>query len=95
MRIYVGDAFDVVAERKQTDYRAVAKNVSESEYQIALRNHKDSAVSVEIREPVGGDWEVLSSNFKWKKLDVGTIGFTIPVEKDGAATLTYRVRIKY
>lgn len=95
VKIYVGNAFDVVCERKQLDYKKIASNQAEMEYQIALRNHKDSAVTVEVREPVGGDWEVVSFNIKWTKLDATTIGFSIPVEKDGAATLDYRVRVKW
>jgi hypothetical protein len=95
LRIYVGNAFDVVCERKQTDYKKLASNLYELEYQISLRNHKDAPVTVEVREPVGGDWEVVSSNFQWTKLDSSTIGFQIPVEKDGTATLDYRVRVKW
>lgn len=95
LRIYVGDAFDVVCERKQTDYKRLAPDLFEMEYQIALRNHKDGPVTVEVREPIGGDWEVLNANFKWTKLDASTIAFSIPVEKDGAATLDYRVRVKW
>jgi hypothetical protein len=95
LRIYVGNAFDVVAERKEMDYRRLAPNLFEEEFQIAIRNHKDAPVTVEVREPVGGDWEVLSSSYKWTKLDAFTIGFSVPVEKDGSATLDYRVRIKY
>jgi hypothetical protein len=95
VRVYTGNSFDVVCERKQTDYKRLAGNLFEMEYEIALRNHKDGPVSVEVREPVGGDWEVQSSNFKWTKLDATTIGFDIPVAKDGSATLTYRVRVKY
>jgi hypothetical protein len=95
VKIYVGNAFDVVCERKQTDYKKLASNLYEMEYEITLRNHKDGPVNVEVREPVGGDWEVLNSNFKPEKLDATTIGFQIPVEKDGSATLTYRVRVKW
>jgi hypothetical protein len=95
VRIYVGDAFDVVCERKQTDYKRLAANLSEMEYQITLRNHKDGPVTVEVREPVGGDWEVLSANFKPTKLDSSTIGFRVPVERQGSATLDYRVRTKW
>jgi hypothetical protein len=95
VKIYVGNAFDVVCERKQTDYKKLASNLYEMEYEIALRNHKDGPVTVEVREPVGGDWEVVNSNFKPEKLDATTIGFQIPVEKDGTATLTYRVRVKW
>jgi hypothetical protein len=94
LRIYVGNAFDVVCERKQTDYKRLASDLYELEFQITLRNHKDSAVTVEVREPVGGDWEVENSNYKWTKLDSSTIGFEIPVDQDGTATLDYRVRVK-
>ena len=40
-------------------------------------------MTVEVNEPIGGDWEVLNSNYKWTKLDSSTIGFEIPVDKDG------------
>jgi hypothetical protein len=95
LKIYTGNAFDVVCERKQTDYKKVENRLYEMEYQITLRNHKDGPVTVEVREPVGGDWEVLNSNYKWTKLDASTIGFEIPVDKDGTATLDYRVRVKW
>lgn len=95
VRIYVGNAFDVVCERKQTDYKKIAGDTYEMEYQITLRNHKDNDVTVDVREPVGGDWEVLNSTYKPAKLDSSTIGFEIPVEKNGSATLDYRVRVKW
>ncbi|MGH9747973.1 MAG: DUF4139 domain-containing protein [Candidatus Acidiferrales bacterium] len=95
LKIHVGDAFDVVCERKETDYKKISSNSAELAYAITLRNHKDAPVRVEVREPIGGDWEVLTSNFKWTKLDSSTVGFSIPVEKDAAATLEYRVRVKW
>ena len=95
VRIYVGNAFDVVCERKQTDYQKISGDTFEMEYQITLRNHKDSDVTVDVREPVGGDWQVLNSTYKPAKLDSSTIGFEIPVAKNGSATLDYRVRVKW
>jgi hypothetical protein len=95
VRVHVGDAFDVICERKQMDYKKLAPGLYEMEYQIALRNHKSGPVTVEVREPIGGDWEIVNSNYKAEKLDSTTIGFSIPVEKDGAATLDYRVRVKW
>ena len=95
LKIYVGNAFDVVCERKLIDYKKLDKNLYEMEFQITLRNHKDTPVTVEAREPVGGDWEVVNSNLKWTKLDATTISFEIPVDKDGTATLDYRVRVKW
>lgn len=95
LRIYTGNAFDVVCERKEMDYKKIATDVVELEYAITLRNHKDTPVTVEVREPVGGDWQVENSNFKWMKLDATAIGFEIPVDKDGTTTLDYRVRVKW
>jgi hypothetical protein len=95
LKIYVGNAFDIVCERKQLDYKKLANNLYEMEYQITLRNHKDVPVTVEALEPIGGDWEVVNSNLKWTKLDATTISFEIPVEKNGTATLNYRVRVKW
>jgi len=95
LRIHVGDAFDVVCERKQLDYKKLGPNLYEMEYQIVLRNHKEGAVTVEVREPVGGDWEVENSNFAPTKLDSSTIGFSVPVTKDGNAVLDYRVRVRW
>jgi hypothetical protein len=95
LRIYVGNAFDVVCERKRTDYKRIDSDLFEMAYQITLRNHKEGPVTVEVREPIGGDWDVLNSNYKWTKLDASTIGFEIPVDKDGTATLDYRVRVKW
>jgi hypothetical protein len=95
LKIYVGNAFDIVCERKLLDYKKLAGNLYEMEYQITLRNHKDVPVTIEAREPIGGDWEVVNSNLKWTKLDATTISFEIPVEQNGTATLDYRVRVKW
>lgn len=95
VELHVGDAFDIVSERKQTDYRKIADRVYEMEFEIALRNQKTTAITVEVKEPLGGDWEVLSSSQKWTKLDSSTLGFSVPVEANGATVLTYRVRVHW
>ena len=93
--IHVGNAFDVICERKETDYRKLSNELFELEYQITLRNHKTSDVTVEVREPIGGDWEIEKSSYKWTKLDATTVSFQVPVAKDGTSTLDYRVRVKW
>ncbi|HWF14463.1 MAG TPA: hypothetical protein VG272_12045, partial [Candidatus Acidoferrales bacterium] len=65
--LLIGDAFDIVAERKQTDYKKVADRLYEFEYEITLRNHKDGPITVEVNEPIGGDWEMVSSTYKFTK----------------------------
>jgi hypothetical protein len=60
VRIKMGEAFDVVGDRRQMEWRAVSSCVSESAWEIELRNHKDEQAEVQVWEPVGGDWEILS-----------------------------------
>lgn len=91
----IGNAFDITARRRQTDFQVVAQRVFESAFQVTLRNHKTEPVTVQVREPVGGSWQVLQSNFPAKKLNASTLEFDVPVAAGGSATLTYRVRVTY
>jgi hypothetical protein len=93
----VGDAFDVVADRVQTDYRAVAggRYDVEVEFEIKIRNHKEEAVTVTVREPMFGDWKVLSSTFPAQRRDAATLEFEVPVARDAEAVLRYRVAIDW
>src|SRR5437870_4823917 len=93
--IHIGNAFDVVAEHKQTDYKHVDTHTWEFEYEITLRNHKDIPIVVQVNEPIGGDWEMLSSNYKYTKTAAFAAQFNVPVAKDGTAVLKYRVRAKW
>jgi hypothetical protein len=93
--LHTGNAFDIVAERKQTDFRALGSNLYEMEYEITLRNHKTTPIAVEVNEPIGGDWQMLSSTFAWTKTAAFAAQFTVPVEKDGTSVLRYRVRVHW
>jgi hypothetical protein len=95
INIKIGNAFDVVCERKQTDFRKIATNVYELEYEITLRNHKTSAIAVDLNEPIGGTWEVLRSSHRWTKTDAWALQFNTPVASDGTSIVRYRVRITY
>src|SRR6266436_411621 len=93
--VHIGNAFDIVAERKQTDYKSIATGVWEMEFEITLRNHKDSPITVEVNEPIGGDWEMLSSTYKFTKTAAWAAQFKVPVAKDGTSVLKYRIRAKW
>lgn len=95
VKLHVGDAFDVVADRTQTDYRAISRRQSESAYEISIRNRKEEDVTVTVREPVGGDWEIVQSSLPWKKLDARTVEFEVPVPKGQEVKLAYRVRVRW
>jgi hypothetical protein len=95
LRVKLGDAFDVAASRKQTDWKKIASDTYETAFEITLRNHKTEDVVVKVVEPVPGDWSMLSSSHPWKKGDAFTAEFSIPVPKDKEAKLLYRVRMRY
>jgi hypothetical protein len=93
--LHIGDAFDIVAERKQTDYKKLSDRLYEFEYEITLRNHKPAPITVQVNEPIGGDWEVVNSTYKFTKTAAFAAQFDVPVDKDGTSVLKYRVRVKY
>ena len=95
VRIKTGNAFDVVGERAQKEWRKIAEGVWEVEWEITLRNHKTADQTVTVIEPVPGDWQVLSSTHRFEKLDSHTLKYEIPVPREGAAKLVYRVRLRY
>ncbi len=95
IRIKVGEAFDVVADRRQMDYDVLSSCVSESAWQIDLRNHKDDDIEVEVVEPVGGDWEVVSASHDYRQEDAWTLAFRPGVEAGGETRVEYRVRVRW
>ena len=95
LRIKMGEAFDVVGDRVQTDFDVISSCVSESQWRIDLRNHKDEDVEVLLVEPVGGDWQILSSSHPYQQLDAFTFTFEPEVEADGETRVEYRVRVRW
>ncbi|OGW36351.1 MAG: DUF4139 domain-containing protein [Nitrospirae bacterium RBG_13_39_12] len=95
VRVKLGDAFDVVGSRKQTDWKKIAYDTYEAGFEISLRNHKKEDVVVKVIEPIPGDWKMLSSSHNYKKTEAFTAEFNIPVPKDKETKLTYRVRMRF
>jgi hypothetical protein len=95
VRIKMGEAFDVVGERVQKDWKRIGSNLYEIEWEITLRNHKKEAVTIEVIEPMPGDWEILKTTHPHEKLQAFTARWSIPVPKEGAATLGYRTRVRF
>jgi hypothetical protein len=95
IRLHEGNAFDVVAERKQTDFKSFGGQVYEMEYEITLRNHKTAPITVQVNEPIGGDWQMVDSTQPWTKTAAFAAQFHVPVDANGATVLRYRVRVHY
>jgi hypothetical protein len=95
LNLKIGNAFDVVAERKQTDFERIGPNVFEIEYAVTLRNHKTVPITIEVNEPIGGTWRMLRASHEWTKTDAWAAQFHVPVAADGEATVNYRLRVTY
>ncbi len=95
LKVNVGNAFDITAERKMIDYKQIAKRVFEYAYEIRVRNHKEEAAIVAVNEPFGSDWELISSSFPAEKTAAFAARFILLVQKSGETVLNYRVRIKH
>jgi hypothetical protein len=91
----IGTAFDVVAERKQTDWSKIGDGVYEMAYEITLRNHKATPIVVDVNEPIAGDWRMLSSSHDHTKTDAWAAQFKVPVTANGETVLRYRVRVRW
>lgn len=100
VRLKLGEAFDVTADKKQTDFKrrdsySPWNYVHESAYEIVLRNAKKDAVSVVVREPMPGDWTMLQESQRHRKAAAGTAEWNVRVPAEGSATLRYRVLVRY
>jgi len=95
LNIHIGNAFDVISERKQTDYKRIDNHSWEMEFEITLRNHKDTPVTIEVNEPIGGDWDMVNSSYKYTKTAAWAAQFNVPVAANGASVLKYRVRARW
>jgi hypothetical protein len=100
VRLKLGEAFDVTADKKQTDFRRReptnrASYVFESAYEIVLRNAKKEATTVVVREPVPGDWVMLDETQRHVKVASGTAEWRVTVPPEGSTALRYRVLVRY
>ena len=93
--IQIGEAFDVVGDRRQVDFDVIGSCVTESEWELSLRNHKDEAQQVTVIEPVGGDWTMLSASHEHETLDAFTFRFASAIPARGEVTVRYRVRVRW
>ncbi len=96
IKLYIGDAFDVVCTRTRTDFRRISTDVIEQSFEINARNRKkDEAVTLTIAEHPWGDWEVLEKSHDFTKVDARTIHFVVEIPAGQELKVSYRVRSKF
>jgi hypothetical protein len=94
VRLLLGNAFDIIGERRQTDFQQLGRDIVEESFEIIVRNHKDEDVEVRVLEHLfrWSEWEIVQESAEHLKLDQGTAEWRLPVPADGETTLTYTVR---
>ena len=93
IKLKIGEAFDLIAERVQTDFRQVTTRRYETEWEVTLRNHKKNEVTVGLVESLFGSWKVLKSSHEYKKVDAFTLRFDVKVPRDGEVKVKYRIQV--
>ncbi len=99
VRVTTGNSFDLVGERKQTNFRVDTgdKWIDES-FEIKLRNRKkDTPVEIRVVEHLyrWSNWEITAKSDDFVKKDSQTIEFRIPVKPDEERTVTYTVHYSW
>jgi hypothetical protein len=100
VRLKLGDAFDVTADRKQTDFKLLPNpqkghSAYESAFELTLKNAKKEKVTVTVQEPIGGDWKIVSESHPHTKANSHLALWKIDIPAEGKTTLTYRAQVKY
>ena len=93
VRLETGYAFDLAAERRQTDFSILLGEAFER-FEIRVRNHKAQAVDVRLVEHLWrwGNWEIAEENAPHEKTASDRAEWTLAVPAGGEAVLDYTVR---
>jgi hypothetical protein len=95
VKLYLGNAFDIVGERVQKDFKSYAAgHVVEETIEIKVRNHKDETVEIQVYEHPWrwSQWDIVKSNTDWTKVDQTTLRFPVKIARGGEKTVTYTIR---
>lgn len=98
IRLYTGNSFDIVGERRRTSYRMnSSQNWIDESFEIKVRNHKKTPVDVRVVEHLyrWSNWDLTQQSDKFRKIDSKTIEFPVTVQPDGEKTVTYTVHYSW
>ena len=95
VKLALGQAFDVTARGKQTDFEILGSQAFESAYEIEFKNAKAEPVTVVLAQSVPGDWKLIQESLGHEKPDASTALWHVAIPAGGSTKLTYRARVKY
>jgi hypothetical protein len=90
--VFVGNAFDVTAEKTQTDYKRISSRVSQYSYSVKISNAKKEAVQVQVFDYAYGDWQIISESLSHVKESAHKMSWLVSVPAGGSTTLTYTIQ---
>ncbi len=94
VRVYLGNAFDLVGERTRTNfYKHPSQDMMRESFEIEIRNRSEETVTVQVVEHLyrWSNWEILKPSQPFEKTDAQTIEFPVTVAPDGTAKVSYTV----
>ena len=96
MKLTIGNAFDVTAERKMTSSSSSnSGKQSEESYEITLKNAKTENIKVEVIEKFYSNWKIISNSQKFEKKDANTIVFEVDIPAKSEKKVTYKVKYSW
>ena len=94
IRVYLGNAFDLVGERTRTNFtkHKVWDQIQET-FEIEIRNRSEETVTVNVVEHLyrWSNWKIQKPSHEFEKTDAQTVEFPLTVKPDGTQTVTYTV----
>ena len=98
VRLYLGNAFDIVGERSQKDFRVISSgHIIDETIEIKVRNHKETPVEVLVYEHPWrwNTWDITKINNAWEKIDQTTIKIPVKLKKDEEKVVTYTIHYSW
>jgi hypothetical protein len=98
LRVYTGNAFDIVGERKRTNYHVENReHWMDESFEIRVRNHKKESAEFRVVEHLYrcNNWKLTDQSAEWRKKDAQTIEFPVTVKPDGETVVTYTVHYSW
>jgi hypothetical protein len=95
VRLHLGNSFDLVARKRQSDFHLATNCQSQSSYEIDFTNGKDVAQNVEVVEPIPGDWMITAESQPHVKSSASTATWMVRVPADGKTSLTYTANVAW
>lgn len=95
VRLHLGDSFDVIARKRQTDFRFAGRCAAESSYDVVVSNAKDSTQNVLVVEEMPGQWSIPRETEAHLKTSASTAAWALRVPADSSAELEYTAHVKW